>query len=1035
MYQLSNLVEKNEFMDRFTEEKKHRKVDVDPVQEPPRKQRRKLKPKKVLAGSFHLQVLNAQQNIGELTNKASKLPSFFPSFDAAHVMMKPLIVYEAAFIVGETRRKAKKAASAMRMKVALESVDEKSSQYKFKLKTHNLPVAWTRSSSVFVLYFQGSGEDGVPALVASCNSSQDSFLVLDMLLSSSEYDALHSSSMIEAVFGDTSLISNARMFRCNVPQLSYSSQILGSEERKSATHLIFSDSDESDHQEDPVEEIGQDMLMCSKQHCFEVEDVMVESIFRQLNPSQQGAIASAFDETHSKSVHLWQGPPGTGKTRTISGFLQIVARNNVINSHVKKVIICAPSNQAVKVVLERFLCDLAANKMPIPPIALAGVVDIVNDTSRDYYIHDASKHFFSQLRNLVNACRKDLENSLSPILVLVSKLQIRIPSLKQKLNAALDAIQMLKNISKKEVLRLKGGAEKLLSKEIQLSWIKSHSKQVYKIMKKHNCIQLPIHGPCSQVPTANYIWMRPGFKTMRMEQASGRSRKTVVKTKTGKPGTWNVDFFLSEDDVAEYFFCLPEWQSQYPTAADEINRVFIRDTSNKKKWDGSDDESDSSINQPVTSSGRVITTHMPVKQKVHETKMPVDRSPKRTSPSPKSTKKIVPSKLYADTDSSSEEDYTPVIKPNSKSNPLDLGSVSDTSDSSDSGIIDGGDGDQTKGKTESITDWLNRLAAILEAVENECDSRVVESNLIQTAEFIFCTLAVSGRAAMLRANLKIDFVVVDEAAQSVEAETWIALQFQPRNIILVGDPKQLNATIIAPASAINGFQRSMMDRLMYDLKYPFILLDTQYRMHPSISRFSNLQYYESQLKDSSDVLNRKGVLDIPPYLFWDVENGREERSSRSLSTSNIDEAMAICNVISLWSRKGVNVAKLVIVITFYQEQVISIRLLLKKYGISGVMVSTVDSYQGCESDIVFLSFVRANPKHDIGFLRDSRRLNVSLTRAKHCLYMFGNYNTLKYSKKKSGEKSDVAVLVQSAKDLKCFRSYEHSAKNNKLDLF
>jgi superfamily I DNA and/or RNA helicase len=138
------------------------------------------------------------------------------------------------------------------------------------------------------------------------------------------------------------------------------------------------------------------------------------------------------------------------------------------------------------------------------------------------------------------------------------------------------------------------------------------------------------------------------------------------------------------------------------------------------------------------------------------------------------------------------------------------------------------------------------------------------------------------------------------------------------------------------------------------------------------------------------------LLDGDPYSW--IEVSAEEKKDKSLSTFNEGEAEAV--VAMLLDMKQEHRLKndwfssdRLRVITFYQAQVNYIRNLLGKYGLEDVMVSTVDASQGCEADIVVVSFVRGSSGH-VGFLKDNRRLNVALTRAKFQLVCVGNLGAL-----------------------------------------
>ena len=269
--------------------------------------------------------------------------------------------------------------------------------------------------------------------------------------------------------------------------------------------------------------------------------------------------------------------------------------------------------------------------------------------------------------------------------------------------------------------------------------------------------------------------------------------------------------------------------------------------------------------------------------------------------------------------------------------------------------------------------------------------------------------------------------MVDEAAAAAEAETLIAVvAAKPRSLLLVGDHRQLSATVTSREAEGAGLGRSMFHRLVVasdtngeqnkssggTSPVSFSLLKTQYRMHPAISRFPNTRYYAGQLLDAhasalrSDAHRAPWHSWLPPLAFVDVGgSGVGEERAKSGSYYNQGEAaVAVCILRRLLKgtaqqgaeeeeeegeeggRNGLSFC----VITMYSAQARVIRQRLRREGIVGtrVPVATVDSFQGSEADCVVLSLVRSNASTNVGFLDDYRRLNVALTRGKRSLVRF-----------------------------------------------
>ncbi|CAJ1430238.1 unnamed protein product [Effrenium voratum] len=307
---------------------------------------------------------------------------------------------------------------------------------------------------------------------------------------------------------------------------------------------------------------------------------------------------------------------------------------------------------------------------------------------------------------------------------------------------------------------------------------------------------------------------------------------------------------------------------------------------------------------------------------------------------------------------------------------------------------------------------LQRLAELARR-ERYGEAPEFESEQLRRASAVFCTLSCAGRPS-LRALHGVDTVLVDEAAQAVEAETLVPLCLGPKQLVLVGDPMQLSATVCHSQAAKDAsYCRSMMERLM-GLGQEYIMLKEQYRMHPEISRFPSKRFYGGRLIDVSTKPTEPSSLRVtlPPYAVVDVP-GHEEVSRQESKVVNRREAEALARFARLVagepSGQHLRCAS-VVVITFYNGQAQLLRQLLQGHP---VQVHTVDSFQGSEAEVVLLSFVRANVQRRLGFLTEFRRLNVALTRAKRSLILFANASLLRAAKAASKE-DDVAALLADA---------------------
>ncbi|KAF8025764.1 hypothetical protein BT93_F2562 [Corymbia citriodora subsp. variegata] len=262
----------------------------------------------------------------------------------------------------------------------------------------------------------------------------------------------------------------------------------------------------------------------------------------------------------------------------------------------------------------------------------------------------------------------------------------------------------------------------------------------------------------------------------------------------------------------------------------------------------------------------------------------------------------------------------------------------------------------------------------------------------QAASLIFCTTSSSYKLYSVEME-PVRLVVIDEAAQLKECESLIPLQLRGvGHAILVGDECQLPAMVESKLSSNAGFGRSLFERLS-SLGHPRHLLNIQYRMHPEISHFPTSAFYNNQIQNGSNVTTnsyRKCHLPWPmfgPYSFINISSGREEGGGCGHSLRNYAEvgviSMILVNLYGACKSSGKDLS--VGVISPYRAQVAAIQ---KKIGrryenIKGftVKVRSVDGFQGGEEDIIIVSTVRSNPRGFIGFVSDTKRTNVTITRA------------------------------------------------------
>lgn len=278
----------------------------------------------------------------------------------------------------------------------------------------------------------------------------------------------------------------------------------------------------------------------------------------------------------------------------------------------------------------------------------------------------------------------------------------------------------------------------------------------------------------------------------------------------------------------------------------------------------------------------------------------------------------------------------------------------------------------------------------------------INADLFNQARVVSCTLI--GSAYHILEHHHFSTLFIDEAAQALEPACWAAILKCDR-VIFSGDHHQLPPTIKSPAAAKGGLEQTLMQRVAKNKPDCVSLLNVQYRMNKDIMGFSSRWFYKGQLKAAPEVAERQiSPLDTP--LMW-IDTSQchfDEKQSHTLSRTNGEEAkMLIHNLRDYIEMIGIeriqNERVDFGIISPYRAQVRLIRRLLKLQKFfrtlrHQITVNSVDGFQGQERDVIVISMVRDNDQGTIGFLRDLRRMNVAMTRAKMKLIVLGNADTL-----------------------------------------
>ena len=289
------------------------------------------------------------------------------------------------------------------------------------------------------------------------------------------------------------------------------------------------------------------------------------------------------------------------------------------------------------------------------------------------------------------------------------------------------------------------------------------------------------------------------------------------------------------------------------------------------------------------------------------------------------------------------------------------------------------------------------------------DATVLEDYILweqfENAQVIACTPVVS--SGKLMRDKRFGTVFIDEAAQALEPMSWIPITRADR-VIFAGDHCQLPPTVKSRKAEEGGLKYTLFERLIKSQPEATALLRTQYRMHENIMQFSNRMFYESKL--GSDISVKDNVLSFDeeddllhrPMEFIDTAGCgfNEEQNPETLSMSNKEEADLLLKHLGKVIEQYGNRDPLSIgIIAPYKQQTEYLSQQLEeqsyfKESPHRFSVRTVDGFQGQERDIICISLVRSNDNGEIGFLSDTRRMNVALTRAKRKLLVFGDSATL-----------------------------------------
>lgn len=330
---------------------------------------------------------------------------------------------------------------------------------------------------------------------------------------------------------------------------------------------------------------------------------------------------------------------------------------------------------------------------------------------------------------------------------------------------------------------------------------------------------------------------------------------------------------------------------------------------------------------------------------------------------------------------------------------------------------------------ETIADLRRPFVKVSQNQYKKLLTRQIELTNILTAQAkVIFTTSVTAGGPKLNAIKRFPVVIMDESTQSSEPTTLIPLSMPGVDkFVMVGDQKQLSSFSQVPNLSLSLFERVLLNGT-YQTPH---MLDTQYRMHPRISAFPKLRFYDNKLKDGITAEERKieGIPENPVYC-WDTCGKLQEstvrvrfREDSGYTYVNRGEIQLVAEVLThLIYQKGISRDSIGVITPYSGQRDLLSSVLVdndiinpekeeikisidrddidteskpnKIHSVSGIMIASIDAFQGREKNFLIMSCVRSNAHNKIGFLSDKRRLNVALTRAKYGLIIIGDVSCL-----------------------------------------
>lgn len=300
------------------------------------------------------------------------------------------------------------------------------------------------------------------------------------------------------------------------------------------------------------------------------------------------------------------------------------------------------------------------------------------------------------------------------------------------------------------------------------------------------------------------------------------------------------------------------------------------------------------------------------------------------------------------------------------------------------------------GERETLRNHINRLRERVAELEIN-----INNDLFSQVRVVASTLIGSNNKVLTGHHFSTLFI--DEVAQALEAACWVAIRKCDR-VVLAGDHYQLPPTIKCIEAAREGLDYTLMEKVASNKPNVVSMLTMQYRMHRDIMRFSSDWFYHGQLTAAPEVDNRS-ILSLDRPMVWiDTSSLDYGETLKGESRFNQEEADLLIRkfeeyVQHISRHRIIDEALNFGIISPYKAQVQYLRGVVKRSSYlrpvrDRITINTVDGFQGQERDVIFISLVRSNENGTIGFMKDLRRMNVAMTRARMKLVILGNAETM-----------------------------------------